>query len=222
MNNKPKTRSYFNLAGKSHAYTLMELLLVIAIISTLSGLTLTVVMKVRESGRRVSCANNLRQFGIAFKMYCQDWVSFPVVNNGHRLFYALGYIENEESYLCPADSFRTKGDPTGVDHDSYHSRLNPDFTTGEAASGGEMINGEIAVVANYYPSPPAPTAGDDNIKDAPFGPLHDIDSKRVLMYDNPKTGEDEMHGDGKNYLFVDGTVTFWPFVKGCPDHDEMR
>lgn len=200
----------------------MELLVVVAIISILGGLILTVVIKATERASRVSCANNLRQFGVAFKMYDQDWGSFPVVADGHKLFYALGYIDNEESYLCPSDSFRTKGDPTGVDHDSYCSRLNPDFATGEAASGGEMIDGEIAVVANYYPFPPAPTAGDDEVKNAPFCPVHEIDSKRVLMYDSPKAGEVEMHGDGKNYLFVDGTVTFWPFVRGCPDHDKMR
>ncbi|MCK5655839.1 MAG: type II secretion system protein [Candidatus Aureabacteria bacterium] len=202
---------------RKHAYTLMELIVVMAIISILSGLILAAVMKVRESGRRVSCANNLRQFGVAFKMYCQDWGSFPIVNNGHRLFYTLGYIENEESYLCSSDPFRTKGDPTGVDHDSYYSRLNPTFAGMDA--------GEQTIMAVYYPSPPAPTAGDDGIDDAdnaPFSPFHDIDSKRVLMYDNPKAGEAEMHGNGKNYLFVDGIVTFWPFAKGWPDHDKLR
>ncbi len=195
---------------RKHAYTLMELIVVMAIISMLSGLILAAVMKARESGRRVSCANNLRQFGVAFKIYCQDWGSFPVVNDGHKLFYALGYIDNEESFLCPSDPFRTKGDPMGVDHDSYHSRLNPTFAGMDA--------GEKTIMAVYYPS----TSGDDGIANAPFSPFHDIDSKRVLMYDNPQTVGNEMHGNGKNYLFVDGIVTFWPFAKGWPDHDKLR
>jgi prepilin-type processing-associated H-X9-DG protein/prepilin-type N-terminal cleavage/methylation domain-containing protein len=51
------------------AFTLVELLVVIGIISVLIGITLPVMSKVRQSGHTAKCANTLRQFGTAWQMY---------------------------------------------------------------------------------------------------------------------------------------------------------
>jgi len=115
------------------AFTLVELLAVIAIIGTLVGLLLPAVQAARESARRSTCSNNLKQMGLALQNYADAKRTFPrlveydatqATGGGDRWSYThrswnanwrlLPFIEQQATYDAAARYANAAATATGL------------------------------------------------------------------------------------------------------------
>jgi prepilin-type N-terminal cleavage/methylation domain-containing protein len=130
-------------------FTLVELIVVLAIIGTLIGLLLPAVQNARHAALRIKCANNLRQIGMALHFYHDTNDGFPPAQVTHwypqyyRSWLAriLPFIE-QDNVLRLAEAWRDSGPPD-------NARWAPWYT----AHGTQPQNPVLASVIPTYVCP---------------------------------------------------------------------
>lgn len=103
---------FFSRIPRRSAYTLIELLIVIAIIAVLAAILFPVFARARENARRASCQSNLKQISLGALQYIQDYDErFPLglttrgLGNYSTSFDLLQpYLKSSQLGICPSDT----------------------------------------------------------------------------------------------------------------------
>ena len=203
------------------AFTLIEVLVVIAVIALIAAMLLPALSKARESGRRAACASNLRQLNVAVSIYAgENEGDFPPTNQTNRwpAQFFRGY-ENLDVLLCPSDRTSPARD-VGVKpdeaprsyvmnlfRDHFSSTLSPAelqrFNSGTYA--GTINEGNIGQPADTV------LFGEkrSGVKDFYFdlaGVLGGTEHRVLQQRRHMRTSR--AGSGGSNYAFVDGSVRY--------------
>lgn len=127
---KPDLASNRSRASRQRqaAFTLIEMLTVMAIIAILAGILLPVLSGARGMTRRAQCGANLRQVGLGIRQYALDnrnyvpYATTPADWSNSSFTLLNTYMDSPKSFLCPSDP--RQGAKTAADFTAFTTSTN--------------------------------------------------------------------------------------------------
>lgn len=199
---------------KRKSFTLVECLVVIAIIALLASILLPSLQKAKEKGVSMKCTSNLRQYGLAFRMYATDYNDWavPAIVTGSYWWTCVWdkekYITNPKVFICPASEkvcYVYSGYPQYGTNYKYNSRF-----------GSMGFCDQLQISKFKYPG--RTTVLIDGNVDAANYYRYDLNATSPitdncdLFYTVALTQLNSRHSKGVNVLFIDGHVK-WNKIK---------
>jgi prepilin-type processing-associated H-X9-DG protein/prepilin-type N-terminal cleavage/methylation domain-containing protein len=192
---------------KRWAFTLVELLIVVAIIGVLASLLLPAISRGKQRARGAQCLNNLRQIGVASVLYASDNED-TIPQSQHSKASWVGtlqpYLSGTNLHRCPLDRKLLRG---------YSYAVN-DFLTPHPSGAPDINYSKVTSLAD--PSETLQMAEMAETDDDTTGVDH-------FHFADPSDGgyapssfemqvEVRRHEQRANYLFVDGHVLGIPWM----------
>ena len=182
---------------KTSGFTLIELLVVIAIIAILAAILFPAFARARENARRASCQSQLKQIGLGYKQYIQDYDEKypPNVGNNITNDTAYGwagaiqpYLKSTQLYQCPSETNPPTSGTSSADYTDYWQNSYIDQAAESSLNAEALVvqNGDGSTGTGSYVSSSEPQLGS-----TPYG----------------------RHLEGNNFGFADGHVKWLKYGK---------
>jgi len=207
--------------GHRAGFTLIEILIVLAIIGILAAMLFPVFARARDKARMTSCASNLRQIGVALQMYKEDHDGiYPGLltpgnwDNCRWTDRVYPYVKSQQVFHCP--SFSNAQYVPGCAHPGLYTQLNnngsydivsPHIALDIPPSGSSSTEtvGPMTVHEAQYLYPSSTILLLDG-QDYPYAAVNPGVAPITSIEDLFRRGVANRHNDGNNVCFADGHV----------------